>query len=550
MRRLCRAGYILAFLAMCAGVLGFLQTFTRAESPFTYPAWETGAVVSAAGEETPFDPAGALPPLEEGALYRFTARLPEGRENGEFLIFETAGLEAAAFLDGAELWYSASDPPEGTVNLSQVQLPLPAGGGERLTLDLRPLSEEALMPPLLRLTDDPTDQAGAIAYANLYSFSAGATALALVLLWGLFLLGLSRGKRNWALLLPILAAGLLLACRLATGYGSYFLPAAGELLNGLWMEVLAALALALYLALRRDRAFWRGLGLCAAWSAGGLLAAGLLSRLWGGHLARYLSELAVLLAQGKFQQPLYCLTTWLVLVCALLSAWELTRFLARTQGEAAALALRNQLMMDNYRALERKLREGAKQRHEQNHQLAALDAMLQSGDLDGLRQGLAAWRQAVSAVSPALYTRNIPFNAILQDAAGRAREAGIAFQASAVVPEQLPIPDTDLCALLLNLFDNALAGASRAPAGREKSVVFKAGSHNGFLTLFCENTFDGRVETDGQGNMRTTKEDSASHGLGLAQMRAVAEKYGSILDVSWTEERFTVQTALRMPGVS
>ena len=56
-----------------------------------------------------------------------------------------------------------------------------------------------------------------------------------------------------------------------------------------------------------------------------------------------------------------------------------------------------------------------------------------------------------------------------------AREAGIAFQASAVVPEQLPIPDTDLCALLLNLFDNALAGASRAPAGRETARAVRPG---------------------------------------------------------------------------
>ena len=48
-KRLMRAGYALAFLAVCAGTLWFLQRFTQAESAFVYPAWETGAVVSAAG---------------------------------------------------------------------------------------------------------------------------------------------------------------------------------------------------------------------------------------------------------------------------------------------------------------------------------------------------------------------------------------------------------------------------------------------------------------------------------------------------------------------
>ena len=99
-KRLMRAGYALAFLAVCAGTLWFLQRFTQAESAFVYPAWETGAVVSAAGQETPIDPLGTLPGLEEGETYRFTLTLPAARASGTYLIFETAGLEAAAFLDG------------------------------------------------------------------------------------------------------------------------------------------------------------------------------------------------------------------------------------------------------------------------------------------------------------------------------------------------------------------------------------------------------------------------------------------------------------------
>lgn len=87
-------GSCLAFLAVCAGVLGFLWLFTQTDSPFTYPIWEEAAVVSPAGEETPFDPAGPLPALEEGTCYRFRTLLPEERENGVFLLLETTGLEA------------------------------------------------------------------------------------------------------------------------------------------------------------------------------------------------------------------------------------------------------------------------------------------------------------------------------------------------------------------------------------------------------------------------------------------------------------------------
>ena len=50
--------------------------------------------------------------------------------------------------------------------------------------------------------------------------------------------------------------------------------------------------------------------------------------------------------------------------------------------------------------------------------------------------------------------------------------------------------------------------------------------------------------------MKTTKPDPASHGFGLAQMRAIAEKYDSVLSVSWTDAWFTVQTAPQFPEKS
>lgn len=62
-----RRGCALAFLVLCAAVLLFLQRFTRSEPAFAYPAWETGAVVSAGGAETAFDPAGLPPELGEGS---------------------------------------------------------------------------------------------------------------------------------------------------------------------------------------------------------------------------------------------------------------------------------------------------------------------------------------------------------------------------------------------------------------------------------------------------------------------------------------------------
>lgn len=44
----------------------------------------------------------------------------------------------------------------------------------------------------------------------------------------------------------------------------------------------------------------------------------------------------------------------------------------------------------------------------------------------------------------------------------------------------------------------------------------------------------------------TTKNDASDHGFGLMKMRAIAKKYGSVLDISYDENRFTVMTALKL----
>ena len=153
--------------------------------------------------------------------------------------------------------------------------------------------------------------------------------------------------------------------------------------------------------------------------------------------------------------------------------------------------------------------------------MAVLDAAVRNRDWAGVERCVAAWKQD-SGQEQTRLTGHIAVNAILQNAAGRAKAAGIALEAAAMIPQSLPIPDEDLCALLINLLDNALEGAERTPQGREKIIRFRMRVNGAFLPILCENTFDGHVETDKNGTVKTTKADPASHGFGIAQMRAVA----------------------------
>lgn len=385
-----------------------------------------------------------------------------------------------------------------------------------------------------------------MAYANLYGIPTGISALALALLWGLFLLSVFEGNPNRRLPLLILAAALLTVYQPFYGFGSYFFPPTlARILGGQHMIALVCLSLAAYLLCQRERSFWKLLGRLVLWSAGALLAAALISAIGNNYLWRYLGTLADSVLHGQYSDLVYWALLWLILLCTVLSAWSVVTSIIRGREEVRALTLRNTLVMNNYRALENRMQESAALHHEFSHQIAAMDALLQAGDLEELRRRFAQWRG--NRPPSAHYTKNIPINSITQDAAARAKEAQISFQAYIQVPERLPIPDEDLCALLMNMLDNALEGAARTPRERPRSIAFHVRYAGGFLAVLCENTFDGMVNADAHGRLHTRKADRLCHGFGLPQMSAVAEKYGSLLDVQYTDDLFTVQTALRLP---
>ena len=536
------------FFVVCAGIGWFLLQFTESAPPFDYPVWEEGVVVAADGSETSFDVSGMPPALEEGERLRVSLTMPEGRANGDWLIFETAGLECAVFLDGEELWYSNAVQDDETVNMSQAYLPLPEGGGELLEMELRQTGPVAMILPVVRLTADPTDQAGAIAYANHYGIPAGISALALALLCGMFLISLAQRKPNWRLLLPALAAAVLTMNDLALGYGEYFLPAWLQAVASIhWLTFVSPLLLLLYLVLQRDRAFWKNLVLASLWSVLGLGAAYAVSAAHGGYLSRYLSDELVSLQSGYYQGLLSWFTLWLIVINTVLTAWSLMRSMANTETEAQTMALKNQLMLENIQSLEQQLRDNAASQHEISHRLAALDVMLRSGDLEGLTASLSAWKDDNQQASQPRFSDNLTINAILQDAAMRAETAGITFNASALVPQTLAVSDEDLCILLMNMLDNAIEAAGHTPDGQERMIHIQLRSTNGFLAILCENSYDGKVLNDDKGEIISRKSDPRQHGFGLAQMRRIAEKYGSILDIRTNDRLFIVQTALKLP---
>ena len=541
---------MLLFSLLCAGSMAFLGLFTRADGETLYLYWDSAAALDGDGgsEELEMDAYGGHSGMADGRLYRMTARA-EGLPEDGYLVLEIAGLELTVYFNGEELFSSASAYPyPGTSpNLAQAHIPLPPGV-EAGTLEVvfRVLDPEvALSPPLARVTTVWETQRSSMGYANLYGIPAGAFALAFLLAAALFLLNFLLGKPDWPLAALALAACCLMFYHLTSSQGYYFLqPGLAAALGWQGFTWLIPALLLLYLFLRRGDGTLRLLGRITLAAGAALLAAVLLSALQGGRLFRYVQVLPSQLAAGYFDGALSWVTVYLVLACAGISAYQLARNFSKVRAEARALRIRSELTLKNYQELSEKNRQTAGLRHEWRNQLAALRLMAEEGDLGRLRDKLAQLTDTLDHAAPRVYSGNLAIDAILQSAADQAERLGVDFRCHAMVPPDLRMDEGDLCALLLNLLDNALEAASRAPG--ERDVCCRIHFTQGFLSISCENAYDGALAHGEGGELLTTKADPEVHGFGLRQMRMVAEKYHSILDIHYDRQRFTVQTALKL----
>lgn len=185
--------------------------------------------------------------------------------------------------------------------------------------------------------------------------------------------------------------------------------------------------------------------------------------------------------------------------------------------------------------------------HEWKNQLLSLRMLQEKGDQEGLSARLRELDDELDHLTPRLYTDHLAVNTILQKAAAQADRQGIAFVCQVQVPRELSVDEADLCTLLVNLLDNALEAAAQVQPPKRREVLCRIKLSQGFLAIHCENTYCGTVRLDQAGQLVTTKANAEGHSFGLVQMQAVAEKYNSVLDISYDQDRFTVQTALALP---
>lgn len=170
-------------------------------------------------------------------------------------------------------------------------------------------------------------------------------------------------------------------------------------------------------------------------------------------------------------------------------------------------------------------------RHDLRNHLTALYGLLEQGDIS---QAMGYLEQI--AGSPALkgtqrFCENEVANVVLSSKAETAQQLGLTADFQIALPKELPITDTDLCALLGNALDNAIEAARET---QDKQIRVRCRADKGLFMFQVENALTGKEKPD----LSTTKSDQRAHGFGLTGMGEIAARYGGSLEAGPMNGRF------------
>ena len=181
-------------------------------------------------------------------------------------------------------------------------------------------------------------------------------------------------------------------------------------------------------------------------------------------------------------------------------------------------------------------------RHDFRQHLRVISGLTESGNLDALKTYLHQYESEIGD-APALLCSNPAVDAIAGYYALWASQKQIPIHWNLNLPDQLSLPEADLCMLMGNLLENALlASENLPPEERDVSVVCQMLSP-AMLGLIVENRYDGTLKRHGD-TLYSTRHSGC--GMGLISVKSAVRKYNGQLTMSTENKTFRVHIVLNL----
>lgn len=181
-------------------------------------------------------------------------------------------------------------------------------------------------------------------------------------------------------------------------------------------------------------------------------------------------------------------------------------------------------------------------RHDLHHHLRMIDNLLAARQYGQAMQYIRETESGIEAISPLRYCENETVNLILGSYAARAADVEIPVRVKAAVPAALPLPDTELCAVLSNGMENALNAVRTLAGDRDRTVHFSCEIKQNTLLIQILNPYEGEIiMEDGM----PVSSDGERH-YGCRSIRTIAQRRSGLCTFDAANGQFVLRVAIPM----
>lgn len=204
------------------------------------------------------------------------------------------------------------------------------------------------------------------------------------------------------------------------------------------------------------------------------------------------------------------------------------------RSEMRLLKQHQELAFASYESLRRQHEEVMMLRHDMMRHFTTLRGLDHSDERHSYLDKLIGDNEKIH---PVIQSGNKLFDIILNSKIGSADAKGINVEViRADIPQKLPLSDSELCSLLMNLLDNAIAAASEVSG--EPQIELDMHLKGSFFVFTCSNSMASAVSAAEQ------DDPLQEHGLGLKIVQRIADSYNCLIQVSHSEKNYTVTLAI------
>lgn len=268
------------------------------------------------------------------------------------------------------------------------------------------------------------------------------------------------------------------------------------------------------------------------------------SELTGG-IASYFPSIVNSVSAGHFVPLVTLVSSVIIYAITFLTVIQFVQWRLSEWRKKTRLLERSRFARENYELVMQVDEDSRRRNHEIKHHMQTVYSLLMAQKPEEAKMYIEKVTKEADQYTETTYSENIVLNSIVGIRLNQAKKNGIEVQCHIHVPCRLEADDVDLSILLSNMLENATEACMRMAERDGAYIRLEIRKKHKFLFIECENSVDKKeVWEDRQ---TTVKNDRKNHGFGLEAMKAVAEKYASIIQIERDTDRFTVRTNLCLP---